>query len=113
MANFSGAHDIFYPTPASTALMPVSSATGVSTAVFGTQTRAIQVVVAGTAVNSSSLVYMRLGTLTEAPQATSTTDVAIPLNWVQTFKVYPGQQASFITGDATTSYRAYVTQLTD
>ncbi len=110
MANFSGNHDIFYP--GATQSVAVTSAAA-STTVFGTQTRAIQVLAGGTAANSSSIIFMKLGTALEAPVASSLADVAIPINWVQLFKVYPGQRASFVANDATTSYRLYVTELTD
>jgi hypothetical protein len=113
MANFASGHDLFYPTPGSTGQLTVTSATGASTTVFNTQTRAIRVVAQGTAVNSNSWLYMKLGTALEAPQATSTTDIPIPINWPEYFKVYPGQRASFISGDATTSYRVSVTEVSD
>jgi hypothetical protein len=113
VGNFSTGHDIFYPGIGTTQSVAVSSAGATSTTVFTTQTRAIRVVAMGTAVNSNSWVFMKLGTALEAPVASSLADVPIPINLPEIFKCYPSQKASFITTDATTSYRVYVSELSD
>jgi hypothetical protein len=110
MGNFSHPHDIFYPN--GTQVLTVTSATGNSTTLFGTQTRAINVLVAG-ATSSNALVFVKFGNVAEAPQATSTTDMPIPVNTPRDIKVYPGQRASLISGDATASYRCYITEWSD
>ena len=112
LGNLAAPHDIFYCPAGNTQSVAVTS-TAASTTVFGTQTRAIRIVAMGTAVNSNSFVFMKLGTALEAPVATSTADVPLPINWIEYQKCYPGQRLSLITADATTSYRCYVTEVTD
>jgi hypothetical protein len=118
MANFSGGHDAYRLVTGSdgtglTQQLTVTSATGTSTTVFGTQTRAVQVVIGGT-VSSNSYVFCKFySTGKPTSQATSTTDAPVPVNWVQVFKCNPGERMSLIANDATTSYRAYISELTD
>jgi hypothetical protein len=118
MANFAGGHDTWAIQVASdgtglTQAVTVTSATGNSTTVFGSQTRAIQVVVAGT-VSSNAVVFVKPYTTgATVSQATSTTDAAVPINWVYQMKINPGQRLSLISGDATASYRCYITELSD
>jgi len=118
MGMFSGGHDAWYLQTASdgsglTQQLTVTSATGTSTTVFGNQTRAVQIVIAGT-VSSMSQVFCRMyNTGQPSSQATSTVDAPVPVNWVQVLKCNPGQRMSLISGDATASYRAYISELTD
>jgi len=116
--NFSASRDAFFIAVGSdgsgmTQMLTVTSATGTSTTVFGSQTRAVQVVVGGT-VGSNGQVFVKFyNTGQPTSQASSTADAPVPVNWVQLFKTVPGQRMSAISGDATTSYRCYVTELTD
>ena len=78
----------------------VSSAGGAanSTAVFGTETYGIMVSFPG---STSSTGGIRLKVITTGDTAcTSTTDTFLPANWVQLYKVTPGQRVSLISNDA-------------
>src|SRR5262245_45421902 len=118
MGTWSAGHDAYFLAVQSdgtglTQQVTVTSATGTSTAAFGTQTRAVQLVVGG-AVSSNSLVFVKAySTGSPVSQATSTADAPVPVNWVQVLKVNPGQRLSLISADATASYRCFVTELTD
>ena len=116
MANYAAGHDAYFLAVGSdgsglTQALTVTSATGTSTTVFGSQTRAVQIVVGG-AVGSAGQVFVRFySTGQPNSQASSTSDAAIPVNWVYQAKINPGQRASLISGDALTSYRCYVSEL--
>ena len=116
MANWSAGHDAYAPAVQSdgtglTQMVSVTSATGTSTTAFGNQTRAVQVVIAG-AVGSAGQVFCRFYSAGQPnSQASSTQDAPVPVNWVNVWKTVPGQRMSLISGDALTSYRAYVTEL--
>jgi hypothetical protein len=107
---YSIGHDIHYPVL--TTALTVTSASGISTATFGVQTRAVQITAFGN-TSSNAAVFVKFGNVSEAPQASSTADIPVPLNFPVIFKCYPGQRASLISGDATASYRAYVSELSD
>ncbi len=111
MGTYSGGHDAYAVVGSTTQQLSVSSATGTSTTAFGTQTRAVRIVVLGTATSTAG-VYTRFYNLGQLSQADSTVDVVTPLNWVDMFKVTPGQRASFIAGEAA-SYRVHLTEVTD
>ena len=83
-------------------LRHVASAAGaaVSTAVFGTETFAVQLNFPGS-VSSTSGVRFKVGNVAEAPVADSTSAL-LPANWIQVFKVTPGQRVSAISNDAGT-----------
>jgi len=118
MGNYAAGHDAYFLATSNdgtglTQQLSVTSATGTSTTVFGSQTRAVQVLVGGN-VGSNGMVFCKFyNTGQPTSQATSTTDAPVPVNWVQVFRCNPGQRMSFISADATTSYRAYVSELTD
>src|SRR5262245_32916057 len=90
----------------------VNSTTTVSTSAFSTQTRAIQLVGAGP-VSSSMVYFCRLYSPGQSSAVASTSDAAIPNNWVQVLKVHPGQRAAIVGGDTTggNSQRVYITEL--
>jgi hypothetical protein len=110
-ANFSGGHDLFYPDGDSINLSVLSAGGAtVSTAVLGTQTRAIQLVAVGSVTSTSGV---RVKMVSPADSAVSSTVSALlPVNWVQTYKVVPGQRVSAIGNDGAT-YTLVVTPLTD
>lgn len=110
MANFSGGHDAYFIIDGTTQQLAVTSATGTSTTAFGTQTRAVQVLNASTF--STIPLHVKFYNVGTTSQATSTADCPVPCNWIQVYKVIPGQRASFIMG-GTASCIAYVTELTD
>jgi hypothetical protein len=111
MANFSGAHDVFFINGDSQTLSVVSAGGAtVSTAVFGTQTRAINLVGLGAVTSTSGV---RVKVVSPADSAVgSTTGALCPMNWVQTFKVVPGQRVSAISNDGAAA-QLVVTELTD
>jgi hypothetical protein len=112
MANFAGGHDAYFIQQGLTQILTVTSATGTSTTAFGTQTRAVQVLVLGN-VSSFAAVFCKVYNIGETSQATSLVDCPVPLNWVQVLKVNPGQRMGLISGDAAASYRAHITELSD
>ncbi len=111
MASQMDAHDAFFVIGSTSQQLAVTSATGTSTTAFAGQTRAVRIVVLGTATSTAG-VYTRFYNVGQLSQADSTVDVLTPLNWVDVFKVVPGQRASFIGGEAA-SYRVQLTELTD
>ena len=118
MAGFSEAHDVYEILVASdgtgmTQSVLVSSTLTVSTTAFTTQTRAVNLVGYGT-VSSTSVFFVRFYNPGESSAVGSTTDAAVPINWVQTFKVHPGQRAAIVGGDTTAgnTQRVFVTELT-
>jgi hypothetical protein len=116
MANWSAGHDAYFLAVGSdgsglSQQVTVTSATGTSTTPFGSQTRAVQIIVGGTLSSTAQVFVKFYSTGSPVSQASSTADAAIPLNWCQVYKITPGQRASFIAADATTSYRAYVSEL--
>ena len=110
MAGFSGGHDAFFIVDGSTQQLAVTSATGASTTAFGTQTRAVQILNASTF--STTPLHVKFYNVGNTSQASSTADAPVPVNWVQVYKVQPGQRASLIMGGAA-SCIAYITELTD
>ncbi len=77
MASFTDGHDAFFVIGSTSQQLAVSSATGTSTTPFGTQTRAVRIVVLGTATSTAG-VYTRFYNVGQLSQADSTLDVLTP-----------------------------------
>ncbi len=111
MANFGAGHDAYYINGDSQTLALVSAGGATtSTAVFGTQTRAVNVVALGVVSSTSGA---RIKIVSPADSVVSSTLSAIvPTNWVQTFKVIPGQRISALSNNEAVA-TLVVTELTD
>lgn len=111
--SFSGAHDAYRIIQGLTQSLNVISGTASAvTTAFGTQTRAVNILI-NSAVSSNANVFVKFFVPgAETSVVTSLIDCPVPANWVQTFKVNPGMKVAFISNDPA-SCRAYVTELTD
>lgn len=76
-----------------------SAGTVTSTPAFGSQTYAIQVAFVA-AVSSTAGLRFSIGTLGQNTPS-STASPLLPPNWVQVYKVSPGQQLAALSNDAT------------
>ena len=82
--------------------LTVASASGaaVSTAVFGAQTYAIRLCFPSAA--ASNAVRIKIGSIDEAPVASSTSDALLPANTIERIHVTPKSRLSAISNDAAT-----------
>jgi hypothetical protein len=90
-----------------------SGGAAASTSVFDTQTYAVRLIAAGPVSSVSGSAGIRYKIVTDGDVVSSTADTLLPLNWVETVKVTPGQRVSAIGNDAGASYKLTVVELTD
>ena len=111
MPNFSGSHDLF-AIDGDSQNLSVASAGGsaVSTSIFGTQTRAIQLVAVGSVTSTFGVRYKIVSPADSV--VSSTLSAILPCNWVQLQKILPGTRVSAIGNDGAT-YTLVVTPLTN
>jgi hypothetical protein len=104
MANF---HDAFRPSTISNLTVASAAGAAVSTAGFDTQTHWVQVSGPG-AITSTGGYRIAIG---DGPTATSSS-MYLPFNWIQVYKVTPGQKVSALSNDGIAG-RLCVVELTN
>ena len=105
MSNF---HDVFRQSTSQNVNYAVAGGASAQSSAFGGQTRYIRVSSVGVVGASVDGIRVAVG---DNPTASSTSTL-IPLNWIEYFKVSPGQKIAVLGNNASTGTIS-VTELTD
>lgn len=105
MANW---HDIYRPDASQNVSYAAAGGASASSNAFGSQTRAIRVTTVGVLSGTLDGVRYQIGS---SPTASSTTTL-LPLNWVETIKVNPGEKIA-VLGNNTGTGSVNITELID
>lgn len=86
-----------------------------STVVFSAQTYAVRLLAIGpvSSVTGTAGVRYRVIEGSTSNVVSSTADTLLPVNWVETIKVAPGQRISALGNDGGATYKLNVTEVTD